>query len=272
MLSILLAFAALALQPSAPAAHAWVIARPAHAAAAELRATAARARSDAARAQAAALRAHAAGAGGVYFSSAVYRANENVGRFAVTIERSNTNASEVVHYGVTNKGSEAGNTFEKVGNSEADFAPGESSYTFFVTIHDQGINGPMRLARAYLYDASPQALGSPHQATIDLLQNDPLGTADPENPLDYPQTPTDGDPLQYVNWYVFGGQSQAGKASPTTRAATPPGPRRCTGSPTRPGRAATGSGCGTSRRGRWRARLRSTLPTLRSPSRTRRSR
>jgi endoglucanase len=218
LLSILVAVAVLALQPSAPSAQARVIARPTRAAAAEFRAVAAGARTAAARARTAtvrahhARRAHAAGAGGVYFSSAVYRADENVGRFAVTIERTNTNGPEVVHYGVTNKGSEVGNTFEKVGNSEAAFAPGQSTFTFYVTIHDQGINGPMRRARAYLYDASPQALGSPKQATIDLLQNDPLDTPDPQNPLDYPQTPTDGDPLQYVNWYVFGGQSPAGKA------------------------------------------------------------
>ena len=218
LLSILVAVAVLALQPSAPSAQARVIASPTRAAAAELRSVAVGARTAAARARRAAIRAHharrgrAAGPSGVYFSSAVYRADESVGRFAVTIERTNTNGPEVVHYGVTNKGSEAGNTFQKVGNSEADFAPGQSTYTFYVTIHDQGINGPMRRARAYLYGASPQALGSPKQATIDLLQNDPLQTADSPNPLGYPQTPTDGDPLQYVNWYVFGGQSPAGKA------------------------------------------------------------
>jgi Glycosyl hydrolases family 6/Calx-beta domain len=149
---------------------------------------------------------------GVFFSSAVYRANENVGQFTVTIERSNTNGPETVYYGVTNKSAQAGVDFDKIGNSEADFAPGQSTTTFNVTIHDQGINGPMRTARAYLYGAHPQPLGSPSQAIIDLLQNDPLGVKDPQNQLGYPQAPTNGDPLQNVNWYVFGAHSPAGKA------------------------------------------------------------
>ena len=166
--------------------------------------------------QALAARAHdgsASSAGGsVSFSSAVYDANENAGQFAVTVQRTNTNGPEVVYYGVTNKGSEAGNNFDKVHNSELDFAPGQSTATFNVTIHDQGINGPARTARAYLYGAHPQPLGEPHQAIINLLQNDPLAAPDPSNPLGYPQVPTDGDPLQFVNWYIYGPQSPAGAA------------------------------------------------------------
>ncbi|MDE3131675.1 MAG: glycoside hydrolase family 6 protein [Acidobacteriota bacterium] len=149
---------------------------------------------------------------GVYFSSAVYNASENVGKFAVTIERSDTSGSETVHYGVTNKSSEVGKNFDKVPNSTAVFAPGQGTYTFNVTINDQGINGPKRTARAYLYGASPAPLGKPSKATINLLQNDPLATPDPTNPLGYAQAPTNGDPLQFVNWYVFGNQSPAGAA------------------------------------------------------------
>jgi endoglucanase len=148
---------------------------------------------------------------GVYFSSAVYNANENAGQFAVTIERSNTTGPETVYYGVTNKSSGAGNNFTPIkNNGVAVFLPGQSTATFNVTINDQGINGPARTARAYLYGAHPQALGSPSQAIINLLQNDPLATKDPTNPLGYPQVPTDGDPLQYVNWYIYGTQSPAG--------------------------------------------------------------
>jgi endoglucanase len=150
--------------------------------------------------------------GTVFFSSAVYNANENAGQFAVTVERTNTNGPEVVYYGVTNKSSGAGNNFDKITNSELDFATGQSTATFNVTINDQGINGPARTARAYLYGAHPQALGSPSQAIINLLQNDPLDAKDPANPLGYPQVPTDGDPLQYVNWYIYGTQSPAGAA------------------------------------------------------------
>jgi len=149
--------------------------------------------------------------GTVSFSSAVYQASENIGRFAVTIQRTNTSGPETVYYGVTNKGAGAGNNFDKIPNSTATFAPGKSTATFYVTIHDQGINGPMRFARAYLYGAHPQPLGTPSTATIELLQNDPLDVRDVENPLGYTQTPTDGDPLQYVRWYVFGSQTAPGE-------------------------------------------------------------
>ncbi len=151
------------------------------------------------------------GSAGVHFSSAVYRVNENAGQFAVTVERSgDLSRPEVFYYGVTNKSSEAGDNFDKISNTEAQFAPGQSTVTFNVTVHDQGINGPMRTARAYLFGASPQPLGEPHQATIDLLQNDALSAHDAANPLGYAQAPTDGDPLQFVNWYIFGSQGPAG--------------------------------------------------------------
>lgn len=149
--------------------------------------------------------------GSVSFSSAVYRVNENVGKFAVTVVRTgDLSQPETVYYGVTNMSSEAGNNFDKVPNSTLVFAPGQSTATFNVTINDQGINGPMRTARAYIYGAHPQHVGSISKAQLDLLQNDPLDVRDAENPLGYPQVPTDGDPLQYVNWYIFGAQSPAG--------------------------------------------------------------
>jgi endoglucanase len=184
--------------------------------------------------------AHDSGPGTVYLSSSVYTANENAGRFAITVDRSNDSGSEIFYYGVTNKSSEAGQNFNKVPNTEASFAPGQSSYTFYVTIDDQGINGPMRKARAYIYGASPSPLGSPTQATIELLQNDPLDTTDTGttgtttvssastasftpvgvNPLGY-APPTDGDPLQNVNWFIFGDQSPAGKSMATVAKSNP---------------------------------------------------
>ena len=156
--------------------------------------------------------------GTISLSSSVYDVNENAGQYAITITRSgDTSRLATVCYGVTNVGSESGNTFDKVGNSEATFAPGQSTPTFNLTVHDQGINGPTRYARAYIFQcgrSTSEPVGSPNKAIIDLLQNDPLDAKDPANPLGYPQTPTDGDPLQYVNWYVYGAQSPAGAAEP----------------------------------------------------------
>lgn len=153
--------------------------------------------------------------GTISLSSSVYDVNENAGQYPITLTRTgDTSKPATVCYGVTNKGSEAGNTFDKVGNSMATFAPGASTTTFNLTVHDQGINGPSRMARAYIFrcGANGEPVVSPNQATVNLLQNDPLGVKDPANPLGYPQTPTDGDPLQYVNWYIYGPLSPAGAA------------------------------------------------------------
>ncbi len=155
---------------------------------------------------------HDASLGTVSFSSDTYNASENVGQFVVTVNRTNTTGTETVYYGVTNKSSGAGTNFVPISNGTLIFLPGQSTASFDVTINDQGINGPMRTARAYLYGAHPQPLGSQSQAIIDLLQDDPLAAKDPANPLGYPQVPTDGDPLQFVNWYIYGGLSPAGAA------------------------------------------------------------
>lgn len=154
--------------------------------------------------------------GTISLSSAVYDANENAGQFPVTVTRTGDVSQPATFcYGVTNVGAEAGKPFDPIGNSEATFPAGASTTTFNITINDQGINGPTRLARAYIFQCGKgqsEPVGQPKSATINLLQNDPLAVKDPANPLGYPQTPTDGDPLQYVNWYVYGPLSPAGAA------------------------------------------------------------
>jgi hypothetical protein len=158
--------------------------------------------------------AHAPAAGRTSLAQATYTADENVGRLPITIQRTTAlSQPEVIYYGVAAKGPQAGNDVDTIRNTRAVIPAGQRTYTFYVTVHDQGINGPSRYARAYIYGPSIGTLGDNKQATIELLQDDPLETKDPENPLGYAQAPTDGDPLQYVNWYVFGADSPAGQAA-----------------------------------------------------------
>ncbi|MDE3132180.1 MAG: glycoside hydrolase family 6 protein [Acidobacteriota bacterium] len=148
---------------------------------------------------------HAAGHGMTFLSQASYAANERAGTLPITIERTTAlSQPEVVYYGVTIKGVQAGHSFDQIARTRAVIPAGQRSYTFQVTIRDQGINGPTRYATAYLAGPDHGALGNPSRATIELLQNDPLQTRDPVNPLGYARTPTNGDPLQFVRWYVFG--------------------------------------------------------------------
>ncbi len=77
-------------------------------------------------------RAHDGSAGGsVFFSSSVYRAGEDAGEFALTVDRTgNLSTPETFYYGVTNKGSETGVNFTKIPNTEGRFASGQSTFTF----------------------------------------------------------------------------------------------------------------------------------------------
>ncbi len=147
----------------------------------------------------------AAGAGTTFLSQSSYTANESIGRLPITIERTtNLARPEVVYYGVNLHGAQSGQNFDPIQGTRAVIPVGQRSYTFYVTVNDQGINGPTRHATAYVAAPSLGTLGNPSKAMIDLLQNDPLQNRDAENPLGYARAPTDGDPLQNVRWYVFG--------------------------------------------------------------------
>ena len=147
-----------------------------------------------------------------YANTDGYQASEDVGQYPLIIRRNDASAPGTVCWGVTNQSDEAGTNFTKVGAEHVDFAAGQSSATVDVTIHDQGINGPPKYARAFLYGCGDGGHSTTPNETITLLQNDPLQARDPSNVLgDAP--PTDGDPLQNVKWFVYGGMSGAGQAA-----------------------------------------------------------
>jgi endoglucanase len=162
-------------------------------------------------------------AGVVHYSFAnpdSYQASEAVGRYPLIIDRDDASAPGRICWGVTNKSSEAGSNFAKVGNTQANFTAGQSSVTVYVPIHDQGINGPSRYARAYMYGCGDGGVAATPNETITLRQDDPLQPREPSNVLGY-QQPTNGDPLQDVNWYVFGSNSVAGQAAKRYRSSKP---------------------------------------------------
>lgn len=156
--------------------------------------------------------AHAAGA--VHYSFANtdgYQASESVGNYPIVIHREDASQPGTICWGVTNVSVEAGTNFTKVPSTHVDFPPGQSSATVYLPIHDQGINGPAVFARAYMYGCGGGVADTPNQ-TITLLQNDAVPARDPTNVLGY-QQPTNGNPLQYASWYIFGASSAAGLAA-----------------------------------------------------------
>jgi endoglucanase len=157
--------------------------------------------------------AHAAGA--VHYSFANtdgYQASESVGNYPIVIDRDDASLPGTICWGATNKSVEAGTNFTKVPSTHVNFTAGESSVTVYLPIDDQGINGPAELARAYMYGCGEGGVASTPNQTITLLQNDLVPARDAGNVLGY-QQPTNGDPLQYAMWYIFGAGSAAGLAA-----------------------------------------------------------
>ena len=166
--------------------------------------------------------AHAAGA--VHYSFANtdgYQASESVGNYPIVIVRDDASQPGTICWGVANKSVEAGTNFTKVPNTHVDFASGQSSATVYLPIHDQGLNGPAESARAYMYGCGMGGVASTTNQTITLLQNDPVPARDPTNVLGY-QQPTNGDPLQFANWYIFGANSAASLAAKHYQNSNPP--------------------------------------------------
>jgi hypothetical protein len=141
-----------------------------------------------------------------------YLASEDVGNYPLIINRTNADAPGVVCWGVTNKGDEAGAAFTKIAKQHVEFAAVQATATVDIAIHDQGLTGPPKYARAYMYGCGLGGSSATPNETITLLQNDSAQARDPSNILGYAQ-PTDGDPLQNVDWYVFGNQIAAGQAA-----------------------------------------------------------
>jgi hypothetical protein len=149
-----------------------------------------------------------------------YMASEDVGNYPLIITRTNADAPGVVCWGVTNKGDEAGAAFTKIAKQHVEFTAGQASATVDIVIHDQGLTGPPKYARAYMYGCGLGGSSATPNETITLLQNDSAQARDPSNILGYAQ-PTDGDPLQNVDWYVFGNQIAAGQAADRYKRSNP---------------------------------------------------
>jgi endoglucanase len=152
--------------------------------------------------------------GTIAFTQANYSVHENQGYATLTIHRSDTSVEAWIRYGVRQANATNGVDFDVVPNSLAHFLPGQADYSFHVHIYDRGMNAPGSTvhATAYLFGAYPQKMGSPHQAKLTILRDDPLDTRDPTNPLDSSPAPNDGNVLANTRWYIAGPKSNAGIA------------------------------------------------------------
>jgi endoglucanase len=168
--------------------------------------------------------------GTVSLDQTAYTAHENMGQLTITITRTDPSGTEYVRYGVKQQDAQSGLDFDAVPNSVATFQPGQTSFSFNVTIHDLGMNGPPVHALAYLFGSWPQHLGT-HNAVITILRDDPL---DARNPADLlaPSTTTSTtvgttanvasiDPLRGAQFYTPGSTGAAGAAEMSLRQSNP---------------------------------------------------
>ena len=140
--------------------------------------------------------------GTVSLDQAAYTAHEGQGFLTITIERSgDLSGEEHVGYGVKQQDGRNQVDFDAIGNTYITFQPGQKSYSFNVTIIDQGINATAVHALAYLYGSWPDALGHNNNSKITILHDDPLQPRDDSNPLGVPG-PFYGNPIAGTKFYI----------------------------------------------------------------------
>ncbi len=132
------------------------------------------------------VRPHADGGspGTVQLDQSAYTAHEDQGELTITIERSgDLSQAEHVGYGVKQQDGQDGIDFDAIPSTYITMAPGQSTYSFQVTIIDQGMNAPPVHALAYVYGSWPDALGDNSNSVITILHDDPLAPRDAADPL-----------------------------------------------------------------------------------------
>jgi endoglucanase len=144
----------------------------------------------------------AAVSGTVQFDQPAYTAHEDQGTLTITIERSgDLSQTEHVGYGVKQQDARNGVDFDAIGNHYITMAPGQASYSFQIQIIDDGINSTPVRAKAYLYGAYPQKIGTNNNAVITILRDDPLDVRDAADPLGVPG-PYNGNLIAGTKLYV----------------------------------------------------------------------
>jgi hypothetical protein len=145
-----------------------------------------------------------------------FLAHENQGVLAITINRTQTDRSGWIYYGVHRQDALRGLDFWPVPGTQIHFEAGQSSVSFNVHIIDNGINSTPVHAMAYLYGSdSANAIGT-GKAQVTILRDDPLDQRDPLNPLGVPTLPNgavpNGNVLFHTPFYAAGDESPAGRA------------------------------------------------------------
>ncbi len=148
--------------------------------------------------------------GGFRLESSSLTVNEDAGQVVITIQRSDTRQAAQIRYITLGDGVKCGSTectavdpddFHSV-KGELDFAAGVASMSFGVKIVDHGTADVSKTLSISLFGPSPIGMASPHKAVLTILNNDPVTSRDPQNPLALPTSPGAANPLIGATYFV----------------------------------------------------------------------
>src|SRR5579862_7649190 len=155
--------------------------------------------------------AHAAGydPNGFRFTSANFIVHENAGQAVITITRNDASQAATAYYVAVGIGHPCGSdpcnatpphnsdVPEDFGSADAGlaFPAGVSTESFTVPIIDHHQDTITKTFQVAIFNAWNEGIAAQSKAVVTILADDPTPPRDPNNPLELPVAPTNGDPL-----------------------------------------------------------------------------
>jgi len=165
---------------------------------------------------------------GFRFAVSQLYVNENAGTAVVTVDRSNVSQPAEVRYITIGRTAEAPYDYTPE-KAMLSFAAGQSSASFQVPIVDHGITGMPKTISLSLFGSYPIGMGNPSQATLTILNNDPVTNLNANDPLGLANASVQTNPLAGARFYVdpTSEAARAARHHPRLRViASQPGPAR----------------------------------------------
>ncbi len=154
---------------------------------------------------------------GFRFSAENYTVHEYSGYATVTVTRSDTSQVGHADYIAVGMGHPCGSTsctatapqdqYDVPADfgatkGELDFPVGAASESFRVPIIDHHFATITKTVSVGIFASWPQGTANPDHAVITILGDDPTTPRDPNNPLELPVAPTNGNPLSGATFFV----------------------------------------------------------------------
>jgi endoglucanase len=158
---------------------------------------------------------------GFRFSAPAYTVHENAGAAMITIERTNVAQEAQIRY-LTTPGTAIRDQDYTPVKSMIDFQPGQASATFRVPVVDHHLPGIPMTFKVALFGPSPIGLGTPSNAVVTIINDDPVSVVrDPLNPLGLPTPPPASEPLSGAQPFIDYHHSLAGRQAAAWRKVHP---------------------------------------------------